>query len=312
MRTLLLFAIALSFVSRADSLVLSAPWDRAIAVPLRSLSVDTKTTSVTQWKPADLGIGEPAPPTVPPGVVRVVILVSPSAEGQPVEGPYYAFEPTGVPRELFFVTDGRGDPVKRGMQRITPDGGMLQLDVAQFSPRVADPWGLSKQAHLVDLELNAGLGSQAGDLMVATNARVLDGTEVFPLDLEVVLTSLARRAARQVDLRRVALHEAMTLELAPLPGRPEPTPVSKPLQTRNLIRWTDGLEVTTVFLDAQDFLGPTVPLPVHCAPGQPCAQQFMRNSFSVHGTVVVRQRISAKGVLFEETVFEPRIETTIR
>lgn len=312
MRTLLFLALTLGGVSRADPLVLGNPWERAIAVPLRTLSVDTKTTSVTRWTPEDLGIGPEAAATVLPGVVRVVILVSPSAEGQVVEGPYFAFEPTGVPRELLFVTDGRGDSVIRGMRRITPDGGMLQLDVARFSPRVADPWGLSKKAHLVDLELNAGFRGQTGEAMVATNARVLDGTEVFPLDLEVLMTTLTRRAAGLVGLRRGALHEAMTRELAPLWVHPEATPVAKPLQTRSLIRWTDGLEVTTVFLDAQDWLGPPVPLPVNCAPGQPCQQQLIRNSFSVHGTAVVRQRISAKGVLFEETVFEPRVETTIR
>jgi hypothetical protein len=103
----------------------------------------------------------------------------------------------------------------------------------------------------------------------------------------------------------------MTRALAPLQAHPEATPLTTPLETRSLVRWNDGLEVTTFFLDAQDWLGPRFPVPVECAPGQPCAQRASQNAFSVHGSVAVRQRISAKGVLLEETVFEPRVETRV-
>jgi hypothetical protein len=61
------------------------------------------------------------------------------------------------------------------------------------SPEVVKPLGIDALYALVEVEVNAGLGSPAGDSLVATRMKQLDGTPEFPLKVQEIISDLTRR-----------------------------------------------------------------------------------------------------------------------
>jgi hypothetical protein len=57
------------------------------------------------------------------------------------------------------------------------------------------PLGITAPYTLVEVEVNSGLGSPAGDSFVATGLKVLDGTKEFPLNVAKVVSELQQRYA---------------------------------------------------------------------------------------------------------------------
>ena len=92
---------------------------------------------------------------------------------------------TSSPWALYFVSDGRGENF---MQM---PGAERTYDVAMFRPDTPNGWGLERPAHLVELEVDGGRGGIADYVhFIATDARVLDGTEGYPRDVTTTLVAL--------------------------------------------------------------------------------------------------------------------------
>jgi hypothetical protein len=58
------------------------------------------------------------------------------------------------------------------------------------SLKTVKPWGVTEPYTLVEVEVNGGLGSPAGETFVGTQMRVLDGTKDYPLRIAEVLNRL--------------------------------------------------------------------------------------------------------------------------
>lgn len=71
--------------------------------------------------------------------------------------------------------------------------GDRTYDVAMFRADTPNEWGLGRPAHLVELEVDGGRGGIADYVhFIATDARVLDGTEGYLPDVTETLIALRR------------------------------------------------------------------------------------------------------------------------
>ncbi len=73
-----------------------------------------------------------------------------------------------------------------------PSGGELRLDATAYSEKSRNAYGLSRRAHIVELEVNHGQGG-CGGTFVATASKILDGTPDIPMDPEAVILELRKR-----------------------------------------------------------------------------------------------------------------------
>lgn len=289
-----------------------APLPRA---PLRPLETrGARSIEVAQWAEADLGI---APMEIAPSVVRLPgrfrgVLLAPAGDPRAVEQPaYVAYGPRGGLYQAWFVSDGRGQRFTRGLRRTVLDGRAFVIDAAMFAPAGDDPWGLSKRVHLVELEIDGGLGDAGPDRrVVATNARVLDGTETFPIDLEAAADQLEARAKaivakgeQRADRLFAAKGKGYGAAFRRVPDGVYRVPYER------FFRWDDGareLRVVYRAVRSAHFVGPAEPAPARCAPGQPCNQQVIVHEHRVEVMFAVTQRLAADGALVEEALYAPR------
>jgi hypothetical protein len=82
------------------------------------------------------------------------------------------------------------------------------LDMA--NPKSVAPWGIKQPYSLVEVQVNNGQGSPAGDSFVATNMKVLDGTRDHPIQTTEVVQNLKKRYAEYVKEKSKAIEAAMT------------------------------------------------------------------------------------------------------
>ena len=92
---------------------------------------------------------------------------------------FYAEGAFGI--NLTFLSNGQGlRPTKRTVVK-DETGESLTYDVAFFGPETPNDWGLSSEAHLVEIEINGGIGGFK--YLTATDVRILDGTPEYPLSI---------------------------------------------------------------------------------------------------------------------------------
>lgn len=294
-----------------EPLPLAPPWAPAAPVERHPLVVGhAASSSLATWDESELGLRGPSEPATVPGAVRGFLFAAVAPGADP--GPYSFAGPRGVPARAFFVSDGRGMGFVKATRRTLEDGRKLQVDVAQLPPGVANPWKLSRSIHLVDVEVNGGRGDATKDqLFVITNVRVLDGSEVLPLDLEAATATLSARAAERLKgLEREAARTLKDAETELPAGTLRDTRDEERGVTRELrLNWDDAKRaLSLVHLERRRsrYEAPPHPLPVTCAPGAPCQQQVEYPVFEIEVTQAVRQVVTADGVLTEETTFRPR------
>lgn len=140
------------------------------------------------------------------------------ADGQPVltnEGRF------GPPNQLVFATGGgsyrwvyvpSGNGSMRNLQVPVGEKGNVQifpsLDMA--NPKSVAQWGIKQPYNLVEVQVNTGQGSPAGDAFVATNMKILDGTKDYPIQTTEVVNDLKKRYAAYVKEQGKAIEAAMT------------------------------------------------------------------------------------------------------
>ncbi|MFO0696889.1 MAG: hypothetical protein U0230_25175 [Polyangiales bacterium] len=104
----------------------------------------------------------------------------------------YTFASRGWnPWLLYFPSSGEGQNFLRNWQRPLADGTIGHFDAASFGPTTPNRWGLSRPAHVVEVEVNGGRGGGTDLHFVATEVRVLDRTRELPLDPVAALDEAA-------------------------------------------------------------------------------------------------------------------------
>ncbi|HMF19688.1 MAG TPA: hypothetical protein VKE98_20955 [Gemmataceae bacterium] len=139
-------------------------------------------------------------------------------DGQPVLGNEGRSGPSD---QLVFATGGgsyrwvyvpTGNGTIRNLQVPVGDQGNSQtfpsLDMA--NPKSVAQWGIKQPYSLVEVQVNNGQGSPAGDSFVATNMKVLDGTKDYPINTTEVVQALKKRYAEYVKEKGKMIDAAMT------------------------------------------------------------------------------------------------------
>ena len=137
----------------------------------------------------------------------------------PAEGdPSYWFFAAGrySAQAVYFASRGEGYNFLPRWSVPVPGGGTAIFDAAMFAPSTPDRWGLDREAHLVEVDVNRGAGAPAGLHFVITGARVLDGQPGYP----VATTALAQ--ARAAWDRWWGEHEAAAAAVLVEQGRVTP------------------------------------------------------------------------------------------
>ncbi|MBK9034053.1 MAG: hypothetical protein IPL61_22755 [Myxococcales bacterium] len=119
---------------------------------------------------------------------------------------------------VYFASRGEGENFLAAWGVPLPDGKTATFDAAMFTPTTPNPWGLSAEAHLVDVDVNAGAGAAAGVHFVITGARVLDGQPGYP----VAATALAQGQAAWTqwqDEQRTAIAALLDEQRRTAPGQ---------------------------------------------------------------------------------------------
>jgi len=140
-------------------------------------------------------------------------------DGQPVLSNEGRFGPAD---QLVFATNGASYrwvyvPSENGSMKNlqVPVGveGNVQifpsLDMA--NPKSVAPWGIKQPYSLVEVQVNNGQGSPAGDSFVATNMKVLDGTKDYPIQTTDIVKELKKRYADYVKEKEKAIEAEMTV-----------------------------------------------------------------------------------------------------
>lgn len=94
--------------------------------------------------------------------------------------------------------DHRDDPAAKVQldqwQVPLADGTIARYDAVQYQLGERNPWGLSDEAHLVEIEINDGRGSKPSYLhFVITDARVVDGSDAYPIRVADTLRDARKR-----------------------------------------------------------------------------------------------------------------------
>ncbi|MCB9561552.1 MAG: hypothetical protein H6709_09310 [Kofleriaceae bacterium] len=118
-------------------------------------------------------------------------IAPPRAAGD--HAPYWFYNRGGSAQAVYFASDGRGQNFLRDWQVPLPGGRIGHFDAAMYDALTPNPWGLSAEAHLVEVEVNGGEGAPPNLHFVVTDARIVDGTDAYPLVAADALT--AARAA---------------------------------------------------------------------------------------------------------------------
>ena len=223
------------------------------------------------------------------------------------------------PYALYFASDGRGENYLTGWGVPLPNQQYEQYDAAMFGAAVQDEWGLDRKAHLVELEVNNGKGGR-GLHFVVTDARVLDGTDDFPMDPVAVLVSLRRSFDREIDARRDDLNAKMAASKQraeqAVVGKRDPEKTMPEAQVAMWPSWhreDRKLSVTFVYL-AGGVINETIPAEhvkhPDCPPGAPCVDwgppQPQPASHAYGVEMGATFDVDASGAITAATIYEPR------
>lgn len=294
----------------------TGPWPVSPRVPVVALNTkEVRQRSIRNWdsKTLEKVVAQADNPPEIPAQLRGVLLAEPAVDTGVTAAPYAYFGPLGR-RPVYFLSDGAGQNFMKGWMRQTLDGRSLALNVAMFAPGENKKLPLDKAIHLVDLEVNHGHGEKAADpTFVITEARVLDGTEVLPIDLEAAAKALDERA--QASFSAAEQRAAADVKSAEKKLPPDVTRNTRPpaIDRRRSVTWDDARkELTFTYLETWGaaHAGPTKALESNCPPGAPCLPSYDVTTYSIGFQVGVQLRLSAAGKLLEETTFEPQVKTS--
>ncbi len=214
----------------------------------------------------------------------------------------YVFTSRGTnPWVIYFESSGEGRNFLRNWQRTLADGSVGLFDAAMFDPGTPNRFGLSRTAHIVEVEVNRGLGARSDLHFVATDVRLLDRTPALPIDPERALDEARRCFDDFVAGSRASLEAALERAGARLEAGPGWEPERE--QTLDAIAPTfdpDSRRLRVVFarrVVRTITRRETEMITPNCPPGAPCVPP--------HEEVIVRTR-GYGADLAEELEFDAR------
>jgi hypothetical protein len=94
---------------------------------------------------------------------------------------------------------------------VGPRGDTLQRfrHLSFASPKTVERWGVSGPYALVEAEVNGGRGGPPGEIFVATNLRVLDGTKDYPLHVGKAVEDMRHQFRRYLQLHQDTITAAL-------------------------------------------------------------------------------------------------------
>lgn len=130
---------------------------------------------------------------------------------------------SGPPDQLCFAVRGASyrwvyvptldNPMITNLQVPVGPKGDIQIfpSLNMASPRSVTPWGITKPYTLVEVTVNNGQGSPAGDSFVATHMKSVEGTKEYPLKVTDAIDMLKKRYAGDLKKMDNDIESAMTL-----------------------------------------------------------------------------------------------------
>lgn len=215
------------------------------------------------------------------------------------------------PWALYFVSDGRGENFMqmRGAERT--------YDVAMFRPDTPNRWGLGRPAHLVELEVDGGRGGIADYVhFIATDARVLDGTEGSLRDVTTTLVALrdlfdAQLAEDGFEADASEIGAVFHADVAALEARTaDGTDAGTHTTIASHPTWDADTHRLVVLFFATRFVAREVvrEVPWSCPPRAPCAPPRPPEPETHRGGVqlAIRYEVDATDTVVRETTYAPR------
>src|SRR5262249_40023183 len=77
------------------------------------------------------------------------------------------------------------------------------------NPKSVLGWGVKQPYSLVEVDINSGSGSPAGDSFVGVSFKVLDGTKDYPLNVVDVIKQMKERYAEYITKQQKTIDQAM-------------------------------------------------------------------------------------------------------
>ncbi|RLB56183.1 MAG: hypothetical protein DRJ42_04150 [Deltaproteobacteria bacterium] len=150
------------------------------------------------------------------------------------------------------------------------DAQHVEHDVrsAMLGPSTPNPWGLHRRAHLVEVEAELPTQSNSGLHFVVRDARILDGTQAYPLVVEDAVTQLHARFRDQVEAVSAEVERILGQGRARVPAGYEARIPDGP-QLQTYPSWLDderALEVTIIARYREAHIGPRERRMSQCRP----------------------------------------------
>ena len=216
---------------------------------------------------------------------------------------------------LYFSSRGEGDNFLRDWQVPLPDGGIARYDAAMFGPQTGAHF-LRACAHLATVAVNGGRGGR-GLHFVATAVTVVD--DLAPLAIPDVLADLRARFTAACEAEESALLLSYVEARGQHPQISVPRRVDGPIRVEptwlvdaaalEILVWREGQAAGERRTGTE-----TVP-PANCVYPAPCAYRES-GTFDLFETVKIRSEVAARyrvdrdGLLVEETLYAPRVQTS--
>lgn len=223
----------------------------------------------------------------------------------------YAYTTAGSsPFALYFQSRGEGENFLANWGVPTPDGKAFRSSAAMFTAATPNRWGLSRPAHLVELEVNGGAGGGNGVHFIVTNARVrTDLVSWEPTETLVALRGMFDAFSKSLAPKMAKAHVAPPrFESAAM--FPSFDPVRNELNVVFVGRQNSQRDIGPVVEGYTDC--PVCPCDENgCAPCVRCNPQPVARQV-VEATDIewaVRYTVAADGTLTNEERFLPKITT---
>lgn len=265
-----------------------APW-AALPPEMKPIAL-AREIVVDTWAATDFDIPATSAPTVP-GIIEAIASASPGGN----DGYMLSFK--GLWLEPWFAVES-GDKLLVRSQ-IGLDRQRRRFPARPLAPGEANPWQLVRPFHIIRAEVNGGAGG-AERSVVITNANVLDGTAVFPIDLPAFMAELAPRlvAAYAKDEQRI--EKLRTNWVKTLPTTGTRTLISNN-ETRQFV-WRDRkLVIVDQRVSTEEWKDKFIPRTPPCPKTHPCPIHLPRPRVYLVIRSAVRQELDAKTLVLVQT-----------
>jgi hypothetical protein len=134
-----------------------------------------------------------------------------STEGRSGPADQLVFSSGGNSYRWVYVPTQDGNPMITNLQVPVGDKGEKAIYAALnlASPRAVLPWAVTQPYALVEIEVNGGRGSPAGDSFVATEIKVIENSKIYPLKVADVVKQVKALYEEYLITEKAAIDKAL-------------------------------------------------------------------------------------------------------